>query len=146
MQKIIITLIYLVFFLSLAACKKGESWSGVYTYDADLGKNIVGDVITMSYRVSLSDNECKIDIQGYQVDEQVLCTLKIDGNSLGIRFKSYADGKSANAYGTVVYSVGETLLCLEAANQGLVTHFISLLPDENHPTKGRYFTKANVSV
>lgn len=127
--------------LSLSACADKPAWQGTYNYEAMLGENVADDAIIIEYALSISGNECSLQIEGYQVSESILCTTREDNDHLTVNFKSYADGSVKNIYDVAVYTVGGTLFSFSYDNNQLLTTWGELIPDESLPQKGVYFLK-----
>ena len=127
--------------LSLSACADKPAWQGTYSYEAMLGENVADDAVIIEYALSISHNECSLQIEGYQVSESILCTTREDNGHLNVDFKSYADGSVKNIYDVAVYTVGGTLFSFSHENNQLLTIWGELIPDESLPQKGVYFLK-----
>ncbi len=127
--------------LSLSACADKPAWQGTYNYEAMLGENVADDAVIIEYELSISDNECSLQIEGYQISESITCTATEDGSRLTIFFKSYDDGSVKNIYDVAVYPVGGTLFSLSYEDKQLLTNWGVLTPDESMAKKGIYFVK-----
>ena len=127
--------------LSLSACADKPAWQGTYNYEAMLGENVADDAVIIEYALSISDNGCSLQIEGYQISESITCTATEDGSRLTIFFKSYDDGSVKNIYDVAVYPVGGTLFSLSYEDKQLLTNWGVLTPDESMAKKGIYFVK-----
>ena len=127
--------------LSLSACADKPAWQGTYNYEAMLGENVADDAVIIEYALSISDNGCSLQIEGYQISESILCTTRENNDHLIVGFKSYSDGSVKNIYDVIVYPVGSTLFSLSYQNNQLLTNWGVLTPDESMAKKGIYFVK-----
>lgn len=123
-----------------SACGAGETWRGEYRYEAAAGRTAGGSPMVVEYRLYLSDGGCRLSVQGYQVDETLLCRSVESGDGLEVRFESYAGGSPANVYGVRVYKPGETLFVLSRTGGRMLTRWKALRP-EGAGAEGRYFVR-----
>lgn len=117
-----------------------SKWQGSYIYEADLSGGIPDRLMFVEYVLEVSNNSCKLSVQGYQVSEVILCRAIGQQRSLDVKFQSYEDGLLKNQYGIQVYSVDQTLFHLNL-EKDLVTHWGALVPDELVAKPGKYFLK-----
>lgn len=116
-----------------------QSWYGIYEYSETIPRGeITGSVDT---RVTLGDSGCRIDAQGVQTDEHIRCNARMQGKSLVITFKSYADGGLKNQYGVQRYKPGQLLLTFTRTPQGLVTAWQGYTMSDARSKTGKYFMK-----
>lgn len=147
MPKVLKSCIILVMCLAIAltsACAKEpiSMWNGEYQYEAYLGKTASQTHVIVNYILVLdNDNSCRLNIQGYQVDNQILCRTVTEGHDIHITFKSYADGALTNPYGIAVYQPDGKLFSLKKKDGEIVTTWHALKPDDNH-TIGTHFKRA----
>lgn len=133
-----------VFMLALAfvcACGAMENWRGDYGYQAAEGQTLAGTPIVVDFALHIDEETCRLNIDGYQIAEEILCRAVADDSRLTIRFKSYEDGSLTNVYGVRVYQPDEVLFVLSRRNGKLVTHWESVHPGEKAPPDGFYFTR-----
>ncbi len=126
----------------LAACQSPAQpgWDGTYIYEADLGETGGGISAVVEYTLTLAKDKCQLTIQGYQADESIVCSQAPQNDRVAIRFRSYADGKVTNAYGTQVYKADETLFSLSrSGGQKLLTQWGALKPSDDAPASGEFF-------
>lgn len=118
-----------------------QSWYGVYEYSETVPRgDITGSIDT---RVTLNDSGCRIDAAGVQTEEHIRCNARMQGKSLVITFKSYADGGLKNRYGVQRYKQGQPLLTFTRTPQGLVTAWQGYTMSDARSKTGKYFMKAS---
>ncbi|HTF98920.1 MAG TPA: DUF5991 domain-containing protein [Cellvibrio sp.] len=115
-------------------------WNGIYEYEALLGENAAEDKIIIQYQLILTKDNCKVTAEGYQTDEKIICTSENQGKDLIIKFKSYEDGSTKNAYGVSVYGPDSTLFKLSYTKDTIKTTWEALSPGESY-SAGTYFEK-----
>lgn len=115
-----------------------SKWQGSYIYEADLSGGIPDLLMFVEYVLEVSDNSCKLSIQGYQVFETILCSAGSNEKALSVHFQSYENGSMKNAYGIQIYTAGQRLFWLDNAS---ITHWDALVPDESVVKPGKYFLK-----
>ena len=106
----------LVFVGSLCANAMAGTWDGRYVFTDHIGHTAGGSPMSVEYVVTVTPavaRPCFIRMEGFQTDEELLCTARENGNKLVLDFKSYADGSVKNIHGVGVYPVGAPLLTLE---------------------------------
>lgn len=141
MKKIYVLVLILSSITSLSACADHSAWQGTYNYEAALGENVAEDAILINYVLTISDHNCSLQIDGYQIYEAIICNAGIHGDHLTVSFVSYGDGSVKNIYDVSVYTVGEALFSLSHKDQQLLTTWDELTPDESLPQTGIYFVK-----
>jgi hypothetical protein len=118
-------------------------WAGDYTYDADLGRNVADTGMVVTYSLHLQGTDCTLQAEGYQTDENLLCTVKPTGAALEVRFRSFADGTTKNTYGNEPYHRDQTLFTLTHTPNGrIVTRWAAYQPassDDGKARQGFYF-------
>jgi hypothetical protein len=115
----------------------------VYVYYSEQGRTAGGSAIGTGYTLTIGDgrDNCTLSVQGFQVDEVILCSLEAEAGQADIQFVSYEDGAVKNPYGVQLYEPGEVLFSLEKSDPRLVTIWGSLTPDEEAAETGTYFRK-----
>ena len=112
----------------------GALWAGGYPYSYDGGRTAGGSPIVIEYRLGIAADPkgkaCRLDIEGFQTNRTILCSLAGSENEATVRFESYGDGSTVNAYGIREYEVGQGLLALRRAGGKLLTEWLKLSPDE----------------
>lgn len=141
-MRILSRLFFSLIVFSINACADKNPWFGNYSYEAAMGENAGGDQVIVEYDLKLQDSTCEIDIEGYQTSESIVCTAKMEGDSLNIYFKSYSDGSIKNVYDVEVYPVGSLLFKLSTTDKGLITHWENLVPDESTIKDGIFFVRS----
>ncbi len=106
------------------------NWLGTYECHQTLGENVSGVVASSEYIITVDPNHCEIHIQGFQIDEHLICQSDISVNQLTLTFESYSDGSKYNKYGVAVYHQTETLLELTKHDHQTTTHWHALWPGE----------------
>ncbi len=123
-----ILLVPLLLFLP-ASFAADEEWTGDYSYSASYGKTYGGSAIIQEYTVRIRAEQptCEIEIVGFQVLEEIICSTKVKGSSLVLLFQRYKSGEVKNAYGVQIYRVGQPLMTFERATKNgrrvLLTHW-----------------------
>lgn len=120
---------------------KTEEWYGTYTYEASLGENAAEDQMIIQYSFTLTKDKCLVTSQGYQTDEQIICTTESSGKNLLVKFKSFENGSTENIYGVETYKIGSILFKLTPVDEAVLTTWRSLAPEESLPA-GKYFIKS----
>lgn len=122
------------------ASAAAQSWYGEYGYE-EMVPRAGGVTGSIDYGLKLDDSGCTLHAEGVMTNETMLCTARMQGNSLVIRFRSFADGKIKNQYGVTVHKPGETLFTLTRSPRGLITRWQGYTPSDGKRRTGRYFTK-----
>jgi hypothetical protein len=124
------------------AAPSQASLDGTYRYAFDGGRNAGGDATVVTYTLVLTPTTCRFSAEGYQTDEDILCTATRTPERVDVAFKSYADGSTNDAYGNAVYSVGDSLFALERNGAQVFTRWKGYtLPDEKPHRPAVYFTR-----
>lgn len=119
----------------LAGRDLGAIWSGGYTYTYDGGRTAGGSAILVEYRLGIAADPkgkaCRLDIEGFQTNQTLLCRLSGSESDATVRFESYGDGSTVNAHGVKEYEVGEGLIALRRTSDGrIVTDWLKISPDD----------------
>ncbi|HEX7026322.1 MAG TPA: DUF5991 domain-containing protein [Gammaproteobacteria bacterium] len=125
----------------VCACSAVEHWRGDYRYEAAEGQTRGGTPIVVEYQLRIGEQACRLDIDGYQVDETIVCDAVAGRTQLEVRFKSYPGGSLTNVYDVQVYKPGEPLFVLSKRKGRLVTRWKSMYPGEQPPPDGFYFVR-----
>lgn len=126
---------------ALPATAAAPGWAGRYSFENGLGRNAGGYYMTVAHRLTIGARGCRLDAEGYQTDDHILCRAVPAGNTLSVNFVSYADGKVANQYGTILYRPGQTLFTLNRTPRGIVTRWGAYQPDATRGA-GKYFRRS----
>ncbi|WP_052447996.1 DUF5991 domain-containing protein [Vibrio rotiferianus] len=124
-----------------ASASLPPSWDGNYRCELNLGENAAGQSAWAKYELSISEDSCSLEAQGFQLDESIVCSTKAQGDRLDVQFKSYSNGELSNLFGVQVYRVKETLFSLEKEHKGLLTHWLSYWPGEPVPKSTSCFKR-----
>ena len=116
-----------------------QSWYGTYEYNESVPRN--GATGTIRTTVTLNDTGCRIDAQGTMTDEHIRCDARMQGKSLVLTFKSYAEGGLKNRFGVQQHKRGAPLLTFTRTPQGLVTAWQGYTLSDARKRKGKYFMK-----
>lgn len=113
----------------------GAIWSGGYTYTYDGGRTAGGSPILVEYRLGIAADPkgkaCRLDIEGFQTNQTLLCRLSGSESDATVRFESYGDGSTVNVHGVKEYEVGEGLIALSRTADGrVVTEWLKISPDD----------------
>lgn len=108
----------LVASIGFAALSSGAfaaiDWAGEYAYTATYGRSAGGSPIGVEYRAKLGRSAgataCEIQITGFQIDEEIICSTRPSGNTVVLLFQSYKSGELRNLHGIQVHSPGQALL------------------------------------
>ncbi|MBU6951230.1 DUF5991 domain-containing protein [Hahella sp. HN01] len=121
------------------------NWDGRYRYESQQGNTAGGTPIIMIHLLTVAKGEtpCRLEINGYQTAENLLCAAETSGARIDINFVSHAGGSVKNSYGVAIYKPGETLFSLERSAQDgdLITHWGALTPDGVKSQSGAFFVK-----
>lgn len=122
-----------------SACHSSGVWNGTYIYSDTLGNTAGGSVITTNYKLTIDSSLCTLNIEGFQLEERIICDAESNDNVLSVKFKSYADGSAVNAFGVAIYKVNDTLFSLAKSKDLLITKWVAEKPDNNKSSEGLYF-------
>lgn len=125
-----------------AAAQPG--WTGSYNYYVDEGRDGAGagNAIGVDYRLTLGGRAgCRLTAQGFQTNQDIRCTATPVRGGVRIAFKSFADGRIENEYGTILYRPGAPLFTLTRGRTGIITTWGTLRPEGVRRASGRYFEK-----
>jgi len=115
-------------------------WKGRYVYEFAGGATVGGSPIVATYTLTLDRSTCHFQAEGFQTDEDIVCTTLPSGDTLDVRFKSYGNGQLEDKYGNAVYHVGDSLFILSNQGSKLITHWTGYpLPDDRPHSPGVYF-------
>lgn len=135
----------LCFLLLLSGSASAEKiqWNGKYVYEFSFGETTPDVVAVVEYALILNGNNCWLRVQGYQVNDDIICRAEVVEDSVKVRFVSYSNGSVENVYGVQLYKINEILFALIGdASGGARTQWGSLKPDEKLPSVGQFFQKA----
>jgi len=131
--------------LCLCACAWAQAgWDGRYTYGATYGKTAGGSPVVMDYALKIAGGSCRFSMDGFQTQEELLCSVSGNADKITLLFKSYADGEVLNSHGVAVYKPGQPLFALERkGGKDLWTTWLDMEgPDGKRPAPGRQFRPA----
>lgn len=118
------------------------AWYGMYEYQGTGGHTVGGSPIWLDAVLTISPSgSCKISEDGYQIEKRIICTVSKNGNGVDILFKSFADGKTENVYGIVVYKPNERLFSLFPKDKTILTDWGSIKPDIVKKNRGVFFKR-----
>ncbi|WP_162875452.1 DUF5991 domain-containing protein [Sphingomonas crusticola] len=130
-------------FAVASATAAPAGWNGTYLYEQSLGPNLTREVVPfVNHRLVLDQRGCRLTVRGYQTDEQIICDAVRRGAGLEIRFRSYADGSTANKYGVKIYRPGQPLFALTKETGGLTTTWQSYTHKPERAKQGVFFRKS----
>jgi hypothetical protein len=129
-----------------AGTRADRSWSGAYEYVDAAGQTAGGTAVVVAYRLEIpagTPSQGTLRITGYQRDETIRCDVFAAPAEMTVRFRSYGDGQTANAFGVTVFQPNQILFSLQTAGQtnDLATRWQGLRPDGARTETGRYFQK-----
>lgn len=95
-----------------------DLWGGIYRYDdaPDVQPDSPGSEQIVTYKLVIDKTQtpqCMLIEEGFQADEQIICSLSGDAKEITVAFQSYGDGRIANHYDVAVYKVGAPLFILK---------------------------------
>ncbi len=108
---------------------RAAAWYGDYSYTHNAGRTAGGSAIVITYTLHVGEDGCRMQNDGYQTNESLLCTARMDGNTLRIGFRSYQSGAMVTNWGVQVYQPDQRLLSLVRARGGIVTRWGAIAPD-----------------
>ncbi|MFV0923693.1 DUF5991 domain-containing protein [Sphingomonas parapaucimobilis] len=92
-----------------------------------------------THTLTLDRSKCRFHAEGFQTDEDIVCTPRPSGNTLDVRFKSYGNGQINDKYGNAVHNVGDFLFTLSKQGSKLITHWTGYpLPDDRPHRPGLF--------
>lgn len=119
-----------------------SGWDGRYVYEEYAGRTAGGSPIMVTWTLTIRPGHCSIHAEGYQTFEDLRCGTTAKGNTLAVRWISYADGSLQNQYGVRIYKPQQHLFTLTRAGKGLTTTWGGLQTNKEGKRPGRYFKKA----
>jgi hypothetical protein len=123
-----------------------NTWEGTYTFQEDGGHTAGGTGEFVEHTVVIYRQGdgliADIDADGFQTSRSLRCTVKAEGDKLGLYFESYREGNVSTPY-----RKGQLLLTLERSTVGersrLLTYWGAYQPALITARGGRvYFKKA----
>ncbi|WP_366919977.1 DUF5991 domain-containing protein [Burkholderia cepacia] len=119
----------------------GRGWQGRYEYQDGFSDGIQ-PIITQITLVVRDGKECGLMWNGYQKNEEIVCSTRAERGSMEIRFVSFAGGEIENEFGVVQYRKGEVLFTLERTrDQRLLTTWGERFVPPGVKKSGRYFSR-----
>jgi hypothetical protein len=139
--KTFLVLLISLLFMSCAQAADNTftAWHGTYNYSGSGGREAAGIAVFLDITLTISSSgDCKINREGYQIMDSMVCSVSKNYDGIDILFKSYPGGKTENMYGVAVYKPGERLFSLFPKNGGktLITDWGRLKP-EGYAKKSR---------
>lgn len=116
-----------------------QEWGGLYRYKANLGRNAGGTAMNITYEIFIEDGPdpgAEIIADGYQTGNTVLCTTRMNGRSIELRFLSYPDGKLENDFGVQLYEKDDVLITLTRVTTAGKTTYRARIGKYNMDVKG----------
>lgn len=116
--------IVVVLISTATAISAQSNWNGNYTFDENGGKNASGIAILISHELSVFDDgdgalAARLESNGFQTSEDLVCSAKVVGSKLFIYFQSYGENNMFEPY-----KVGDLLFTLERKTEKLIlTHW-----------------------
>jgi len=149
MKLILLLIIFLSVAINMSYANTPPSfWQKRYQYEDCEGTTVGGSPACETYDLYLNaaKHSCRLTIEGYQTDEHIICSALTDMIRIDIRFKSYSDGKTVNAYGVSEYPVGSSLFTLLRSGGRVITELHSMRPSDKLPIVGNYFEPPKTAV
>ena len=144
-MRVLAALLAALLFAGCSATRAVPSWSGAYEYVDNGGATAGGTPIVVTYRLEIpagAASQGTLRITGFQRDDTIRCDVSGMPPEATVRFRSYGDGQTANAFGVTVYQPNQILFSLRTdGSNGLVTAWQGLKPDGARTESGRYFQK-----
>lgn len=71
---------------TVAGAALAAGWSGAYVYEGGFGRSAGGSPILVRYEIRLDDpaGSCRIGIDGFQVEEELLCEAQAAGDRMTV--------------------------------------------------------------
>lgn len=135
--------------VSLCACAVAQAqsnWAGTYEFTEDGGRNAGGSAIIITHVLTVIDggDELTATLQsnGYQTSSDLVCTAKVEGARLLVRFQNYGEDNMFEPY-----QPGDLLLTLEKKKGAIITHWGKFTPSvpKNEKSGKVYFELAKKS-
>ena len=117
------------------------SWYGTYTAQEMVERGQGALYAPVDYRLTVTNNGCRLRAQGVMTDYDIRCTARINGQSLIIGFQSFGDGSMRNQYDVAPYRRGEALFTLTRNGRALRTTWQGLSTNNELPSRQPRFRK-----
>lgn len=108
--------------LSTAAAAAGP-WDGTYLFEQPIGPGAGGMQLFVDHKLTIAPNTCRIEADGFQTNEQLVCKATANGDKLDVAFVSYADGKTVNVHGVKIYEANQKLFTLGHKGSAVTTEW-----------------------
>jgi hypothetical protein len=111
--------------LSTTAAWAASPWDGAYLFEQPIGPGAGGLQLFVNHKLTIGPeggpNGCRIEADGFQTNERLLCKATPNGDKLDVMFASYADGKQVNAHGVKIYQPNQKLFTLGHKGNAVTT-------------------------
>lgn len=147
-MKLLVRVTLLLFMVAPTICFAEDRgvdgfWTGDYTYSHAFSDGIQ-PVITDIKLTITRDDHCTLSWEGFQTDENIICTIQKDKSEDGITilFVSYHDGSLKNQYGVEIYKPKERLFSLlRSEGKKIITVWSNVYRPDRVNKAGRFFVK-----
>ena len=141
--------IFLLTILAMSICfatlsVSAQEWGGLYRYNASFSRNAGGTAMNVTYEIAIEDGptpDAEITADGYQTGNTILCTTRIKGSSIELRFLSYPGGKMENDFGVELYKKNDLLMTLTRVTSAGKTKYRAVIGKYNTDVKGPVYFK-----
>jgi len=105
-----------------SAASATSPWDGTYLFEQSIGtgSNVK---LFVNHKLTLGPDGCRIDAEGYQTYEHILCTATPSGNKLDVLFARYAEDEKINVNGAKTYEPNQKLFTLHRSGDAVTTEW-----------------------
>lgn len=129
--------------MAASPLRAASPWDGTYVWEQGLGKNPGGIALFVTHTLKIDGGTCRLDAEGVQTNEHILCKATPNGESLDVSFVSFADGGMVNQFGKKVYSPNQPLFTLKRQGDTLTTTWKGYIKNDADTTgKSTFIRKA----
>jgi hypothetical protein len=105
-----------------SAAFAASPWDGTYLFEQAIGTGSGGLKLFVNHTLKLGPDGCRVEAEGYQTNEELICKATPNGDKLDVFFVSYADGKTLNVHNVKIYEPNQKLFTLKhKGKDGAVT-------------------------
>ena len=97
-------------------------WDGTYLFEQSIKTDSAGLKLVVNHKLTLSPDGCRIEAEGYQTAEKILCTATPSGDKLEVFFVSYDDAQNDKEH-VRNYEPNQKLFTLERKGDAVTTQW-----------------------